>query len=200
MVFGLCAFLLLIELTLIMAQGNGIGALNGIVGFQNCGACRFLFSIDGAFDLHGAEAVLVGMATGFDALDVVGVSLLPLLKISNLLWEVMDNRVFQGIPLAQVVRFQELQTGYLNVQIHLLLDVGISRAQSLDLGIGQRMLVNVLRRPNRAFARHDLPDELLFALHQLIQVAVEGVLRHVGIDLNLRILVTLTDQSSFTLL
>ena len=44
------------------------------------------------------------------------------------------------------------------------------------------------------------PDELLLAFYQLRKVGIKGVLRHIGVDFNLRILVALTDQSSFALL
>ena len=156
--------------------------------------------IDGALDLHGTEAFLVWMTADLYTLDVVGVALLPLFQVPNLLREVMDDLVFQGVPLAKMVGLEKLQSRNLNVQIHLLLDVGIPRTQGLDLRIRQGLLVNVLCRPHRALACHDLPDELLLALHQLIKVAVKGVLRHVSVDFHFWILITLTDQSPFALL
>ena len=184
----------------IPSQGNGIRALHGTAGFQNRGACRFLFSKDGSFDFHGREAIFIWVRADLDALDVVSVALLPLLQIPDFLRELMDDLILQGIPLAQMVGLEKLQSRNLNVQIHLLLDVRIACTEGLDLGIRQRLLVNVLRRTHRALARHNLPDELLLAFHQLIKVAVKGVLRHVGIDLYFRILITLTDQSPFALL
>lgn len=57
--------------------------------------------------------------------------------------------------------------------------MGIAGAQRLDFRIAQGGFVNVLRRAHRGFAGHDLPNELLLGFHQLIQVAVEGVLRDI---------------------
>ena len=98
-----------------------------------------------------------------------------------------------------VICLQELQQGNINVQVHLLTNIGIARTEGLDFRVGQRLLVNILGGANRALARHDLPDELLLVLHQLIQIAVKSVLRHIGIDLHLRILVALTDDPTFPL-
>ena len=136
---------------------------------------------------------------GENALDVVSIALLPLLQISDFLRELVDDLILQGVPLAQMVGLQELQPGNLNVQVHLLTNIGIARTQGLDLRIRQRLLVNVLGGVNRALARHDLPDELLLVLHRLIKAAVKGVLRHIGADLHLRILVALTDDPTFPL-
>ena len=74
----------------IPSQGNRVWTLHGMAGFQDRGACRFLFSIDSPLDLHGTEAVLIRMAADLDTLDVVGVALLPLFQISNLLDLILD--------------------------------------------------------------------------------------------------------------
>ena len=99
-----------------------------------------------------------------------------------------------------MVGLEQLQAGHINVQIHLLLDVGIAGAQRLDFRIAQGGFVNVLRRAHRGFAGHDLPNELLLGFHQLIQVAVEGVLRDIGVNIDLLVFVALADDSSFPLL
>ena len=99
-----------------------------------------------------------------------------------------------------MVGLEQLQTGHINVQIHLLLDVGIAGAQRLDFRIAQGGFVNVLRRAHWGFAGHDLPNELLLGFHQLIQVAVEGVLRDIGVNIDLLVFVALADDSSFPLL
>ena len=98
-----------------------------------------------------------------------------------------------------MVCLQELQQGNINVQVHLLTNIGIARTEGLDFRVGQRLLVNILGGANRALARHDLPDELLLVFHRLIKAAVKGVLRHVGADLHLRILMALTDDAAFPL-
>ena len=58
--------------------------------------------------------------------------------------------------------------------------MGIAGAERFDLGIGQRRFVDVLGGADGRLARHDLPDELLLALDQLIEVAVESVFGDIG--------------------
>ena len=99
-----------------------------------------------------------------------------------------------------MVGLQEPEALHINVQVHLLLDVGIAGAEGLDLRIGQGGFVDVLRRAHRAFAGHDLPDEFLLALHQLIEVAVKGVFCDIGVDVHLVILVALPDDPALPLL
>ena len=78
--------------------------------------------------------------------------------------------------------------------------MGIAGTQGLDFRIAQRCFVNVLRTAYRGFGGHDLTDELLFPLHQLIQVAVKGIFRYIGVDVHLGILIALTDNTSLPLL
>jgi len=78
--------------------------------------------------------------------------------------------------------------------------VGVAGTQGLDLGVAQSGFINVLRTPDRGFGGHNLTDELLFPLHQLIQVAVKGIFRHIGVDVHLGILIALTDNTSLPLL
>ena len=42
-----------------------------------------------------------------------------------------------------MVCLQELQPGNINVQVHLLTNIGIARTEGLDLRVGQRLLVNI---------------------------------------------------------
>ena len=184
----------------VLAQRDGIGGFHSLAGFQDRGACRFLFRVDGALDLHGAEALLVWAGADLDALDVVGVALGLLLQSPDLLGEGVDDLILQGVTLAQMVRLQELQPGDFDIQIHLLFDIGISGAEGLDLGVGQGLLVDVLGGADRRFRGHDLADELLLGLHQLIEVAVEGVFRDVGEDLDFLVLVALSDDTALPLL
>ena len=78
--------------------------------------------------------------------------------------------------------------------------MGIAGAEGLDLGVGKRGFVNVLRRAHGAFAGHNLADKLLLALHQLIEVAVKGVLGDVSVNIHLVVLVTLPDNAALPLL
>ena len=99
-----------------------------------------------------------------------------------------------------MVGFQQFQPPHINVQVHLFLDVGIAGTQSLNLGITEGRFINVLGGAHRAFTGHDLPDEFLLALHKLVEVAVKGVFRYIGINLNLLVFVTLANDAALPLL
>lgn len=99
-----------------------------------------------------------------------------------------------------MVGLQQLKPPHVNVQIHLLLDIGIAGTQGLDLRIAEGRFVNVIGRPDRGFAGHNLADELLLALYQLVEIAVKGVFRYIGVDFNLLVLVALADDAAFPLL
>ena len=66
------------------------------------------------------------------------------IRLLNLCRELGQQLVLQAEFLALVVGFQHLQLGDLNVQVHLLLDHGVTRCQSLDFGIGERSFVQIL--------------------------------------------------------
>ena len=57
--------------------------------------------------------------------------------------------VLQTILLALVVGFHQLQAGYLHIQIHTLLDAGISGTQSLDLGKTEGCFVHIIAGTHR---------------------------------------------------
>ena len=84
----------------------------------------------------------------------------------------------------------------LNIQVHLLFDVGIAGRQHLDLSIGQCGFVNLLAGSHRRFAGHYLRSELLLAFHELIQVGIQSFFRHETVDVNLCIFVALPDTSA----
>ena len=52
----------------------------------------------------------------------------------------------------------------------------------------------------RCFGSHDLTNELLLSLNHLIEVAVECILCYIGVNLNFRVLIALTDNAAFALL
>ena len=99
-----------------------------------------------------------------------------------------------------MVGFQQPQPLNINIQIHLLLDVGIAGTQGLNLGVGQGGFINILRRPHRGFGGHDLTDKLLLGFYQLIQVAVEGVFGDIGVDIHLVVHISLTNDAALPLL
>ena len=165
-------------------------------GFTGC----FLVRYRSSRHYHRREPVLIWQRILSKMSHVSLIALNPLLQRFDLLWELLDDLILQRITLTQVVGLEKLQAGNINVQIHLFLNVRITGAQGFDFSIGQSGFVNILRRTNRALGGHDLADELLLALHKLIEVAVEGVLCHVGVDIHFRILVALPDDTAFPLL
>ena len=69
-----------------------------------------------------------------------------------------------------MVSFHQLQTRNLHIQIHALLDTGVSGAQGLDLGKGQRRFVHIIAGADRRFRGHNLADEFLLVFHRLPEV------------------------------
>ena len=55
--------------------------------------------------------------------------------LGDLLGQLLDDLILQGVPLAKVVGFQEPEPLHINVQVHLLLDMGISGAECLDFRV-----------------------------------------------------------------
>ena len=72
---------------------------------------------------------------------------------SNFSWIAARNIRFQAINLTGVIGFQQFQFADLNIQIHLFLDVGITRCQCLDFGIGQRGIVHIITGTDRRFSK-----------------------------------------------
>ena len=165
-------------------------------GFTGC----FLVRYRSSRHYHRREPVLIWQRVLSKLCHVSLVALNPLLQRFDLLWELLYDLILQRISLTQVVGLEKLQAGNINVQIHLFLNVRITGAQGFDFSIGQSGFINILCGANRALGGHDLADELLLALHKLIEVAVEGVLGHIGVDIHLRILVALPDDAAFPLL
>ena len=102
--------------------------------------------------------------------------------------------------LVVVGGFQGLEPRHLNIQIHFLLDHRIARRQRLDLGIRQRCIVQIIRTAGRAFARHNLPDELLFCFQKLPHIAVKRRFCDITILIHLGIGVALTNHAPIALL
>ena len=165
-------------------------------GFTGC----FLVRYRSSRHYHRREPVLIWQRILSKLSHVSLIALNPLLQRFDLLWELLDDLILQRITLTQVVGLEKLQAGNINVQIHLFLNVRITGAQGFDFSIGQSGFVNILCGANRALGGHDLADELLLALHKLIEVAVEGVLGNIGVDIHLRVLVALPNDAAFPLL
>lgn len=71
----------------------------------------------------------------------------------------------------------------------------MSGVQCLDPGVGKDGLVDVLRNTGRTIAGHDLRDEPLLIIHQLIEVAAKGPLGDAAENLDFRFSVALTDDA-----
>ena len=129
---------------------------------------------------------------GFKALDI------PLVGF-NFLRKVFEQLVLQTVLLALVVGFHQLQLGNFHIQIHALLDTGVSGTQGLNLGKGKRRFVHIIAGTNRAFAGHNLADEFLFVLHRLPEIRVKSPFGDIAVHMDKRILVALTLDTTLAL-
>ena len=78
----------------------------------------------------------------------------------------------------------------------LFLDTLIACAECLDLGICECLLVHIFALSRRSFACHDLRDKFLLVLQSLVAVCIERTFGDIAEDLNILILVALSDDSS----
>ena len=98
-----------------------------------------------------------------------------------------------------MVGFHQLQLGNFHIQIHVLLDTGVSGAQGFDLGKGKRRFIHIIAGAHRRFRSHDLADEFLFILHRLPEVCVKSSLRDIAVHMDKRVLVALSLDTALTL-
>ena len=82
----------------------------------------------------------------------------------------------------------------------LFLDSLITRTECLDLGISECLLVHIFAFSRRSLTCHDLRDEFLLVLQCLIAVCIERAFSYIAEDLNILVLVALTNNSSGALL
>ena len=122
------------------------------------------------------------------------------LGLLDLLREVTQHIVLHAELPALVIRLEDFQPGHVDVQVHFLLDKGVPGAQGLDLGIGQGGFVHVVAGAHRGFGGHNLGNELLLILHRLPQIAVEGALGDIAVDVNLLVAVALPGDAALALL
>ena len=122
------------------------------------------------------------------------------LQLTDLLREIFDQVIFHPKLLALMVRFQHLQSGDFDIQIHLFFDGGVPRAQSLDFCKGQRCFIHIFAGANRGFGGHYLADEFLLVFHRLPEVRIECPFCDITVDVNLLIHIALTNDSTAPLL
>ena len=127
----------------VAANLHRIGGFDLLAGIQKGCTGVLLIGQQIATDFHTSKTVLrvrvscQNLQIRFKAHDKTFV-------LFNLLREVFEQLVLQTILLALVVGFHQLQAGYLHIQIHTLLDAGISGAQGFDLGKGKRRFVHII--------------------------------------------------------
>ena len=123
-----------------------------------------------------------------------------LLCLRERLGKRLADGILQRVPLAEMAAFQQLQLRHGNVQVHLLLDKRIAAGQRLDLRIGKGLLVHILSGAYRGLAGHDLRDEFLLPLHQLVEIGVKRALGDVAVNIHLAIFIALSDDTALPLL
>ena len=103
-----------------------------------------------ALDLHARKAVL-GMRMGLQRFHIrlkAGEEAPVFLDLRR---EMPQDVVLQPVLLALVVGLHQPQPRHVHVEVHLFTDALVSGAQRLDLGIGERRLVNILTASHRGF-------------------------------------------------
>ena len=105
----------------------------------------------------------------------------------------------KGLKEKTVIYKHAFKNAQLNIQIHLFLDVGISRCQRFDFCIGQRGIVHIITGTDRRFRGHDLRDEFLLIFQNLPHIRIERIFCDVTENLHFLVAVSLTKNPSFLL-
>ena len=124
----------------------------------------------------------------------------PFRKPGDLLRVLAVHQLLQGIYLVQVAGFQHIQPRHLHIQVALLDNKRVAGGQRLDLGIAEGGFVHIIRHTDRSLAGHNLGDELLLVLYELVEVSVKGAFRYIPIDFHLLVFVALADDTPQPLL
>ena len=177
-----------------------IGCEHILTQAQQRRACFLFFGIGDARQYHRCKTIGIGVGLFLDRGNIRAVASKPCLCLCDLSGKGFTDAVLQRVTLAQVVGFQKLQLGNLDVQIRFLFDHGVAAGQRLDFGVGKRLLIHILSRTHRTFAGHDLGNKFLFALHQLIEVGVEGSLGDIAVNIHLGIFIALANDAPLPLL
>ena len=82
----------------------------------------------------------------------------------------------------------------------LFLDTLIASTERLDFRVSKCLLVHIFTLSCRSLARHDLTDKPLLVLQSLVAVRIERAFCDIAEDLNILVLIALTDNSSGALL
>ena len=134
----------------IAANGNGLQALCVLERFQNGSTGIVLVGEKVALDLHTRKAVLrmrVGLQRSHIRLKA-GEEAFVFLDLRR---KMPQDVVLQAVLLALVIGLHQPQPRHVHVEVHFFTDALVSGAQRLDLGIGERRLVNILTASHRGF-------------------------------------------------
>ena len=118
----------------------------------------------------------------------------------NLFGIIFEKPVFQAVVLGLETGAEHFQLRHLDVEIHLFLDARISGRQRFDFRVRKDGLVHVLAAARRRLARHNLRDEFGLVLDKLPVVTVKCVLRHIAEYFDLRVAVSLPEDTPLALL
>ena len=161
---------------LVPPDGNRLGAVHRHTQQAQQGfACILALSVNRVHQGNGKNILAVRIALGILLQSYgVGFGVFQLLDgLAHFCGEPLCNRIFQPVMLVAVGGFQRLEPRHLNIKVHFFLDSRIPGSQRLYLGVGERSIVQIVRTAGRAFAGHNLPDELLFGFQKLPHIAVE---------------------------
>ena len=134
----------------IAADGNTFEALCVLERFQQRRARIVLVGKKVALDLHARKAVL-GVGMGFQRFHIrlkAGEEAFVFLDLRR---EMPQDVVLQAVLLALVIGLHQPQPRHIHIEVHFFTDALVSGAQRLDLGIGERRLVNILTASHRGF-------------------------------------------------
>ena len=167
---------------------------------QQLRARGLFLGVDLTRQRHGGESVLIRRGVRLDCGNIRAVPGETFLRLSKRLGECLADGILQRVPLAEVAAFQQLQLRHFNIQIHFLFNERVAAGQRLDLRIGECLFVHILSAAYWRLAGHDLRDEFLFSLYQLIEIGVECTLGDVTVNVHLGIFVALPDDAPLPLL
>ena len=183
----------------VAAQKNRVGAGHPGANVDDGLTCVLLFLILFALNYHTAEPFFRFRVGGCQRL-VLFIACNPFGEARDLLRVFTQHQFLQGVHLVQIAGLEHIQLCHLHIQVALFNDKRVSGGQRLDLGIAESRFVHIVRHTDGGFAGHDLGDEFLLVLHQLVEVSVKRTLGHIAEDLHLLVIVALAHNAAQPLL
>ena len=112
----------------------------------------------------------------------------------------MANLAPQFVLPLPMLALQAGQASEFCVNIGFLDHHRIARGDGFDFGAGEGSAINVLDAAQITLSGHHLGDELRLGFQGLPRVGIEGLFRHVAVNLNLRVRVSLAQNPALALL